>query len=222
MEEHRVRILAIEELTHDVKSFRVEKPAGYTFVPGQATEAALDHPRWRDEKRPFTFTSLNEWPQLEFTIKIYDDHQGVTQQLGKLNEGDHLMIHDVWGAIEYKGPGTFLAGGAGITPFIAIFRELNRQNALAGNTLYLSNRTDGDIILKDELEGYFGENVHHVITRQEDTRFERAFLDEAYIRTNIRDFDQHFYVCGPEAFVEDLSGMLERCGARPDAVVFEK
>ena len=33
-----------------------------------------------------------------------------------LNLLDHVLIGDPWGAIEYRGPGTFFAGGAGITP----------------------------------------------------------------------------------------------------------
>jgi hypothetical protein len=36
------------------------------------------------------------------------------QELGKLKQGE-LLIHDVWGAIEYKGEGVFIAGGAGVT-----------------------------------------------------------------------------------------------------------
>jgi ferredoxin-NADP reductase len=51
---------------------------------------------------------------LEFIIKIYDSNDGVTRELGKLKQGDELLIHDVWGAIEYKGEGVFIAGGAGI------------------------------------------------------------------------------------------------------------
>ncbi|HEY9559699.1 MAG TPA: FAD-binding oxidoreductase [Anseongella sp.] len=222
LEEHIVKILSVEPVTHNVKRFRVEKPSGYTFIPGQATEVAIDDPRWREEKRPFTFTSLNEWPDLEFTIKIYDDHEGVTNELGNLQAGDRLVLHDVWGAIAYNGPGTFLAGGAGITPFIAIFRDLHKQSALNGCSLYFSNRTDQDIILKEELEGYLGDDFHKIITGDEATSYEKAFLDAQYIRDHIRNFDQHFYICGPDEFVQDLSKILEECGASSDAVVFEK
>ena len=76
------------------------------------------------EKRPFTFTSLPGDDHLEFTIKCYTDHDGVTNQLGQLKAGDELLLHDIWGAIHYTNEGTFIAGGAGITPFIAIFRQL--------------------------------------------------------------------------------------------------
>src|SRR5260221_5986920 len=99
METHIVKLLSIKQVTHNVKSFRVEKPAGYAFVPGQATEVSIHKPGWEEERRPFTFTSLNEDPWLEFTIKRYADHAGVTNALHQLAEGDELIIRDVWGAI---------------------------------------------------------------------------------------------------------------------------
>src|SRR5262245_37404075 len=122
-EEHIVRILSVHDVTHNVRSYKFEKPAGYKFEPGQATEVAINKKGWKEEKRPFTFTSLNERPYLEFTIKSYTDHPGVTNELHSLKPGDELLIHDVWGAIAYKGEGYFIAGGAGITPFIAILRQ---------------------------------------------------------------------------------------------------
>jgi ferredoxin-NADP reductase len=135
MEPYIVRILSIQPVTHNVKRFRLEKPAGYTFHPGQATDLSINTDVLKAEKRPFTFTCLQEEDYLEFTIKIYESHHGVTDALGKLTAGDEVIISDSWGAIEYKGPGTFLAGGAGITPFIAIFRRLYKDNNIAGNHL---------------------------------------------------------------------------------------
>src|SRR5438552_3015611 len=100
---HIVKIQEIKQVTHNVRCFRYDKPDGYTFVPGQATEVSINKPGWEKEKRPFTFTCLNEDPYLEFTIKRYADHDGVTNQLHQLSAGDELIIRDVWGAIEYKG-----------------------------------------------------------------------------------------------------------------------
>src|SRR3954453_16883459 len=131
--EQVIKIKAIERVTHNVKRFQCEKPEGYYFVPGQATEVSINKEGWKEEKRPFTFTSLNDSPYLEFTIKIYSDHPGVTNELDTLAPGDELLVRDIWGAIEYKGPGYFIAGGAGITPFIAILRQLKRENKLNGN-----------------------------------------------------------------------------------------
>jgi len=202
--------------------FQFEKPKGYSFIPGQATEVSINKEGWKEERRPFTFTCLNEQPYLEFTIKIYRDHPGVTNELGKLKVGDQLIIHEVWGAIEYKGPGYFIAGGAGITPFIAILRQLHKEGKLTDNVLYFSNKTEKDIILKEELSRMMGKNAVYIITDENTTRYQNAYINEEFLKMNIKDFSKNFYVCGPPKMVESINDSLANLGAKADSVVFEK
>lgn len=216
--EESVKIKSISQVTHDVKQFKLEKPSGYSFTPGHATEVSINKEDWKDEKRPFTFTSLNDADDLEFTIKIYPDHDGVTEQLDKLKPGDELIIRDTWGAIEYNGPGYIIAGGAGITPYIAILRDLNRKGEVDGNKLFFANKTDKDIILKDELDSMLGKNATYVITDQEDTKYTKAYINEDFLKEHISDFSKKFYVCGPPKMTKEISKILEKLGASPDAV----
>ncbi len=222
MKNHIVKIISVEFVTHDVKRFTIQKPEGYKFTPGQATEVSINTPALKNEKRPFTFTSLNDNEQLEFTIKIYDSHNGVTKELGKLKHGDELIIRDVWGAIEYKGEGVFIAGGAGITPFIAILRQLHTENKIAGNKLIFSNKTEYDIILKHEFDEILGKNFINTLTDEKKEGYENCMIDAAFLKEKIDDFTQHFYVCGPPPFVKAISKALTILGAETDAVVFEK
>jgi glycine betaine catabolism B len=217
---HTVRILAVTPVTHDVHAFTIEKPQGYSFKAGQATEVAINKPGWENEKRPFTFTSLNDDRDLEFIIKSYKDHPGVTNELQKLVPGDELIIDEVWGAIEYKGPGYFIAGGAGITPFIAILRELQKNDQARDNHLFFSNKTSEDIILKEELSSILNDNLINVLTNEPSDH--KNFIDEAFIKTHVKDFSKHFYVCGPEPMIESINKILVQLGASPEAVVFEK
>ncbi|MBS1589186.1 MAG: flavodoxin reductase, partial [Bacteroidetes bacterium] len=161
---HVLSIVSIKQVTHDVRQIRLKKPEGYSFIPGHATDVSINLPDWKDEKRPFTFTSLNEDPYLEFTIKCYSDHYGVTNQIGQLKVGDELIIDDPWGAISYKGAGYFIAGGAGITPFIAILRQLHKEGKARGNKLFFSNKTPQDIIYYEELKEILGEDALFVVT----------------------------------------------------------
>ncbi|MFD1094694.1 FAD-binding oxidoreductase [Salegentibacter chungangensis] len=216
--EHTVKIKAIDQVTHNVKSFKLEKPDDYNFTPGHATEVSINKEDWKDEKRPFTFTSLNESPDLEFTIKIYPDHHGVTEQLDKLKPGDELIIRDTWGAIDYHGPGYIIAGGAGITPYLAILRDLERKNKLRGNSLFFSNSTDKDIILKNELDKMLGNEVTYVITDQEDTKYHKGYINADFLKENIGDFHKQFYVCGPPKMTKEISKTLQKLGASPDAI----
>ncbi len=221
MEEHILKIISIEPVTHNVKHFKVEKPVGYKFVPGQATEVAINKPQWKDERRPFTFTSLNEWDHLEFTIKIYSDHDGVTNQLGQLKAGDELLLHDVWGAIQYKDEGTFIAGGAGVTPFIAIFRQLQKDHKLGDNKLIFSNKMHNDIILKDEFTAMLGDNFINTLTQEKVPGYDHHKIDQEYLKEKISNFTQQFYICGPDTMVKNVQTILQNLGAGPNLITVE-
>lgn len=218
-----VEILDIVPVTHNVRRYTLEKPDGFTFEPGQATEVSIDKEGWRDKKRPFTFTSLPDWDHLEFTIKSYFDHDGVTNELWSLKQGDRLLLRDAWGTITYKGPGTFIAGGAGVTPFIAILRRLHADHQLEGNQLIASDRTAEDIILRDEFESMRG--LHFLWTVTDDPgaeRVEHQRIDEDFLKRYIHDISQQFYICGPDPMVKEIRGLLEGLGAETDALTWEK
>jgi ferredoxin-NADP reductase len=218
-----LEIKAITPVAHNVFSYDLAKPYDFPFDPGQATDVAIDEPEWREKKRPFTFTSLPDWDRLQFTIKSYHDHDGVTDRLAKLLVGDRLVIDDPWGTIAYKGPGVFIAGGAGITPFISIFRNLNGGGGhLAGNTLIFANKAEEDIILREELEAMPGLKVHHILSKEEKTGFTHGRIDKVYLEKTISDFSQNFYLCGPDSMMDDLKSILSDLGAKPDALVFEQ
>jgi len=217
-----VKIQSIKQVTHDVKCFRIEKPEGYQFTPGQATDVSINQPGLEEETRPFTFTALTTEKYLEFTIKRYEDHHGITDKLHRLEPGNELIIRDVWGAIEYKGPGYFIAGGAGITPFIAILRHLYQEGKTAGNTLFFSNKTAEDIIYREELQKILGQQAHFVVTKEKSAQYPTARIDESFLKQHIGDFSRHFYLCGPDAMVSELAKTLEKLGASTDTVVFEK
>jgi len=222
MIEHRVKILKTQFITPDVKRITVEKPKGYAYTPGQATDVSIDDPEWIGELRPFTFTSLNTARHLEFTIKIYDDHPGVTHRIGLLHAGDGLVLHEVFGAIRYQGPGVFLAGGAGVTPFIAILRDLEKQDKLRGNMLIVSNKTANDVILDEEFERMLKKDFIKIFTRQRVIGFRERRIDRDTLVTLVQDFDRSFYVCGPDAFVANINAILTDLGVRPEALVFER
>jgi ferredoxin-NADP reductase len=221
-EEHVVKILKIENVTHNVQRFTLTKPGNYIFTPGQATDIVINLPEWKNERRSFTFTCLNDWDHLEFTIKIYDDHEGVTHKLGTLHVGDELILHDVWGAIEYKGEGVFIAGGAGVTPFIAIFRQLYKDKKIGNNKLLFSNRTTKDIILEEEFTQMLGDNFINTITEEKTGKFDHHIIDENYLKEKIKNFDQYFYICGPDPMIESIKEKLLKLGVNEDKIVVEQ
>jgi ferredoxin-NADP reductase len=216
------KIIDIIEVARNVKSFRLEKPKGYDFIPGQATELSVNKEGWKEEKRPFTFTALEERPYLEFTIKRYPDHHGVTDQIHQLKVGDEVILRDVWGTIQYNGPGYFIAGGAGITPFIAILRRLYKDKKIAGNTLFFSNNEQVDIIYESEFREMLGDNAVFILTKENKPGYLKDFINKAFLQKHVDDFTKHFYICGPDPMVKDIIDTLTELGAPIETVVFEK
>ncbi|MDE3254367.1 MAG: flavodoxin reductase [Bacteroidota bacterium] len=222
MGKYCVKVLATEYLNVDVKRFVIERPLDYKFIPGQGTEVAINKPGWDDQFRPFTFTNLESDDHLEFIIKIYKDHQGVTHELGKVNAGGELIIQEAFGAITYQGPGVFLAGGSGITPFLSIFRKLHKEKTITGNRLIYSNRTEEDVILVEELNAMLGEQLIYFFSHENTIGFTHHQIDRAYLIEAIRSFDQYFYVCGPDSFVKDISKILVDLGVQATSLVVEQ
>ena len=221
MTEYIVKILDVEQLTHDVKRFRLEKPEGYTFKPGQATGVALNTPELRKRRRSFTFTGLNEDPDLEFTIKIYPGHNGLTKDLDTAVPGTELVIGSPWGAITYRGKGVFIAGGAGITPFISIFRDLQARNELSGNLLLFANKTRADIILEKELRGMLEGDFINILSDEEQEGYFSGFIREEFLRSHISDFGVNFYLCGPPPMMRAVTDLLAGLGVDKKAVVMD-
>lgn len=219
--DYTVTLLMSGFVTHDVKRYVVSKPEDFEFEPGQGVELAIDTPDWREEGRPFTPTSLTGDGVLEFTIKSYPEHQGVTRQLHGLEPGARLLMSRPFGTIRYQGPGVFIAGGAGVTPFLAILRELAQRDQLDDHALIFANKTPADVICEKELRHYLDERCI-LLSESRAPGYEHGRIDKAFLADRIDDFDQHFYVCGPDGFMEVVMDSLKELGADPQALVFEQ
>lgn len=209
-------------VTHNVRRIRAEKPTGYSFIPGQATEVSVNTQALREEKRPFTFTCLNSDNYLEFTIKIYRERKGITNEIGNLKEGSELIIRDVWGDIAYKGAGVFVAGGAGITPFIAIFRDLKSKNQITGNMLIFANKTKKDIILENELSCILGGAFISILSDERHEGYSYGLITEEFLRATIPSQLTNFYLCGPPPMMDSLLTYFSNMGISRDSIIMEK
>lgn len=211
----------IEKVTHNVLRFTLLNMNEISFVPGQAAEIAVDKDGWREKGNPFTFTSLPYEDYLEFTIKIYPEHQGVTNELSKLEVGDHLILKSIFGAIHFKGKGTFIAGGAGVTPFISILRDLNQKGELSGNRLIFANNEKQDIINKQEFETMLGDDFRNILSNEEVEPYAHGYINAEYLKHNITSADDYFYLCGPKPMMSAVEASLKELGINENQIVKE-
>lgn len=205
--EHIVKIKSIEHLTPDVLQIVTEKPEHYSFKPGQATDVSIHKAGWENELRAFTFTSLPVDNQIEFTIKTYPSRNGLTNQLLQLQKGDELILHDVFGDIAYKGEGLFIAGGAGITPFLAIIRQLNLKNELGNNKLIFANKTKADIIHKQAFDRLLGDHFINVLSDEQADGYAHGHITAEMLKEHIM-LNKPVYLCGPPPMMEAVEKIL--------------
>ena len=215
-------IQQIKKITRDVLQFKTNKPSGLEFKPGQATELFINKEGWKEEGRPFTFTSLPEDECLEFTIKTYPDHDGVTDKLLDLKTGDEFLQNEVFGNIYFREEGTFIAGGAGLTPLIAILRDRYKNGPEdENNRLIFANKTKADIILKDELEEMLGSDFINILSQEETDEYAHGHIDENFLKDHIHNMKQKFYICGPPPMVESVVDDLKSIGIEDENIITE-
>ncbi len=218
---HSVKILKKENFTHDVIHCVFERPEGYLFTAGQAIDVNIDNPDIDVDDAPFTFTGLEEDPNLELMFKVYAPHHGTTLALSHLQAGDRLRISDPFDTFEYKGKGVFIAGGTGITPFVALLRDLDKKKKLDGNRLIFANKASDDLFLQDELKSRLKDNLVQILSREEKPGFSQGRIDPKFLKAEVPDIHGHFYLCGPEGFSKSVKSMLMGIGAEEDKIMVE-
>lgn len=218
---HIVKINSIEHLTHDVLRIEAEKPSGLIYQPGQAVDVSINKPGWEKELRAFTFTSLPQEERIEFSIKTYPSRKGVTNELLSLHSGDQLIIGDVFGDIHYKGEGIFIAGGAGITPFIAIFKDLEKKSALGHNKLIFGNKTKSDIILEDKFKSMLGQNFINVLSAESLAGYEHGYINADIIKSQSDKALKYYYLCGPDPMMNAIEEQLATLGVQKEFIIRE-
>ena len=135
--------------------------------------------------------------------------------------GENLIIGAPWGAIEYKGEGAFIAGGAGITPFLAIFKKLHRNGKLKGNQLLFANKAEKDIIHKNNLEVWLGSDFHNILSEQEHEDYDHGHINKEYLETKELDISKKVYLCGPPEMMDALQTDLYAMGLSKKQLIAE-
>jgi ferredoxin-NADP reductase len=217
-----VKVKSVEKVTHDVLRIVTEKPQNYSYLPGQATEIAINKERWKKETRPFTFTGLPQDNHLEFTIKTYPSHQGVTNELLNLKSNDELIVGDAWGTIGYKGEGVFIAGGAGVTPFISIFRSLHSKNEIKDNKLIFANKAKNDIINETEFKKILGKNFINILSDEKTEEYAHGLITEDFLKQCKIDSKKYVYICGPPPMMNAIEQQLLSLNIEKQMIVKEE
>ena len=172
------------------------------------------------EPHPFTISSHPGSDEIEFSIKPLGDF---TRRLRDAVEpGDKAHLQGAFGRFSGARPGKrqiWLAGGIGITPFLALAGSLKEGDS-AGIDLFYCVRNRSEAIGLDRLEAAArrvpGFRVHlHVSS--EDGR-----MDAGKLAAKADPKGASFWFCGPVQLRKSLIKGLAAAGKSPKSVHFER
>ena len=122
--------------------------------------------------------------------------------------------------------GYFIAGGAGVTPFIAIFRHLQSINEVGNNKLIFANKTKADIILEEEFTKILGKNFINILSDEQTPEYAHGFITEEFIKAYITEGSHHeinnlFYLCAPPPMMEAVEKQLQNMQVDEKSIIKE-
>ncbi|MBI5631661.1 MAG: hypothetical protein HY921_12355 [Elusimicrobia bacterium] len=224
------RIISTKQETPGVKTFRLEVPRDFQFIPGMWVMLRLP-----GRPKPSRAYSLASSPFERGAVEISFNQVGeFTRKLSGLKAGDRVELQGPYGKWRYSDEarhGVLISGGTGITPFRSICRYALERGLPNKLSLFYSSKTPADILYREELEEFRrkGVQVYLTITRPEDMgpgdnwTGPTGRLDVAVLSKQIADLaEADYFLCGPVSLVEGFTKALLEKGIPRDRIHYEK
>jgi len=214
--------------TTDTKTFRLMPEQPLPFLPGQfiMVTAEIDG---KPVTRAFSISSSPLLRHIDITIKAEINGNFSKFANNNFKIGDKLRVKGPYGnftlADESQDELLFVAAGSGISPFRSMLQYIFKKQPEKSITLLLSNKTEADIIFKQELEQYAKEFTQFkfipIITRDSGWNGRAMRIDSGLLRNYLRANTQ-CYLCGPPMMVENLKQQIMQLGVDEKHIKTEK
>lgn len=226
------RIVGIKQETPTIRSFVLNTEGQpYHSLPGQWIDLVADI----DGETKAAGLSPTSVPNADGCIQVAVKRayaHPVTQWLyNEAQEGDQVRISQGSGRFIYtpeRGRKVVLiGGGVGVTPLVSIFRYIDEQVPEAEAHLLYSVAQAEEILFKEELEQRVANNPNLdmtiTVTGEPGTWGGLTrYVDAALIEEQFLDPEALYYLCGPNAMVDDMAECLPQLGIPEENVIFER
>ena len=199
--------------THNVKTLALDLDEPLEYKTAQFIMLGVKG----SVKKAYSIGNLSTPNKIRVTFRVYPGGM-LTPKLDKLKVGDKVEFTGPHGKFLYeKGKTTLIGAGTGITPLHGILHCALRDKQEI--TVYYSDRTELDLIYKDELKQLEKEgkiDLHLFITREDSKKYNSG-------RINTEDLsklkkDGNFYICGPPSFVPAIIKELMDLGIKDEQI----
>ena len=226
MARHEVALTRREEIAEGTMAFHFEKPAGFSFKPGQsASFTLLDPPDEPNSvRRTFSLAGAPFEPELMIATRMREG-SGFKRALKALALGSKVRLSGPLGDMtlhEDAGRAAVLiAGGIGITPFRSMLLQAEQDRLEHRLYLAYSNRRREHAAFLEELQALARRSPRfRLLAPMTDAE---GMLDEEKLKRFVGDAPSPvYYLAGPPAMVEAMKAILGRNGVAAEDVRSEE
>ncbi len=209
-----IDVIETIQRTPDIKSIRFTRPQGFNYLAGQYMFITLGSGSDQMTKH-FTISSSPTEGFLEITKRL-TGHE-FANALADLRIGDNVSMDGPYGNFTFQGEYHkvgMLSGGIGITPLRSMVKYSIDRGLETSIILLYSNRHEGDIAFRDELEEIQKQNPHfkliNTITRP-GPRWKglTGRVNAEVVKKFAPDYmGRTFYASGPQKMVDAMVAIL--------------
>lgn len=216
-------LVAVKDVTHDIKEFTFRSATPQRFLPGQYAQVFIPGV---SAPRGYSMASIANEPTTDwdFQIRKKPGGEATTALFDRVKIGDTIHIDGPYGHAFLREDSTrdiiCVAGGSGVSPMLSVARGFAASPKLQGRNLhfFMGGRAARDICGDKELSQLPGWNktihFHPAISETDPTWTGRSgFIHEVVREThghNMAEFE--WYFAGPPPMVNAVAEVLIKAG----------
>jgi Na+-transporting NADH:ubiquinone oxidoreductase subunit F len=235
--EYVTRCTKIEDLTHDIKMFRLQlvEPATMDFIPGQYVQVLT--PVY--EKSPvevYRAYSIASDPAdkgiIELVIRLVPNGICTTYCFDYLKEGDEVKINGPYGEFHLSdtdAPIVFIAGGSGMAPIKCILHDMKNRGSRREAVYYFGANVVKEMFYLDLMRRFESElpafRFVPVIARPAEGETwdgETGLVTQAVQRDVKNGARCEAYLCGSPGMIDASIKVLQDLGVTNDRIFYDK
>jgi ferredoxin-NADP reductase len=232
MADQSSKLMRREEVAEGTMAFHFEKPSGFSFRAGQSADVTLTDPPETDAEgntRTFSIASPPFADELVFTTRMRNT--AFKRSLKKVPLTTEVKIGPAAGAFtlhkNLAKPAVFLAGGIGITPFLSIVQQADRDRLSQKLYLFYSNRRPEDAAFLHTLRALETTNPNfrlictmtQMSKSKQEWKGETALIDKQMLCRHLAILQGPiYYIAGPPAMVTAMRETLVSAGVEENDI----
>jgi ferredoxin-NAD(P)+ reductase (naphthalene dioxygenase ferredoxin-specific) len=219
----RASVVAIEEMTRDIRRVLLRANKPLSFSPGQYAMLQFSP----QHVRPYSMAGLPGDDTMEFHVRVVPEGRVSGYVAGTLRPGDAVRVSGPLGTAylreRHAGPMLCVAGGTGLAPVLSIVRGALQRGMANPIHVYFGVRTPADVYGLDWLLALAERHpqllVHLVVaTGNSDPGVRSGPVTDAVAKDWPSLAGWRAYLCGAPPMVEAASVLVQQRGVRPEHV----